>query len=134
VQQRLELGALGRGDPLGGAIGGVPLQLRAHVGDVGQVGDVDLRGERPPPREHGDEVLQGEALDRLAHRRAADAELAAEPVLVDRRPGGDRQGDDPVAQVGIRAIREQRARLRGLGAHIPSLPERPGRCDRIADI
>ena len=87
------------------------LELRANVGDVGKVGDVDLRGERPAPREDRDQVLEREALDRLADRRAPDLELAAERVLVDRRAGGDPQGDDPVAELGISAIGEQLAGL-----------------------
>ena len=115
VQQLLELGPLRRGDALGGTIGGVALQLHPHVGDVGQVGDVDLRGERPAAREHRDQVLQRQPLDRLAHRRAPDAQLAPEHVLVDRRPGRDPQRHDPVAQIVVRPIGQQLARDPGLG-------------------
>ena len=109
VEQLVQLGALGVGDPLGGAVRGVPLELRAHVGDVREVGDVDLRGERAAAREHRDEVLEREPLDRLAHRRAAHLELAAEQVLVDRRARRDPQRDDPVAQLDVRAIGQQLA-------------------------
>ena len=38
---------------------------------------------------HRDEVLERQALDRLADRSAAHLELAPERVLVDRRAGRD---------------------------------------------
>ena len=53
------------------------------------------------------QVLEREPLDRLANRRATDPQLAAEHVLVDRRAGGDPQGHEAVAQLGVGAVCEQ---------------------------
>ena len=49
----------------------------------------------------GDEVLEGEPLDRLAQRRAADAELAHQLVLAQDRPRRQLQRHDPVAQLVV---------------------------------
>ena len=67
-------------------------------------------GEGAAAREDRDQVLEREALDRLADRRAAHLELAAEPVLVDRLPRLDLQRDQPVAQLLVGAVGEQRGR------------------------
>ena len=56
-----------------------------------------------------DEVLERQALDRLADRSAAHLELAPERVLVDRRARRDGQRDDAVAQLGVGAIGQQLA-------------------------
>jgi hypothetical protein len=87
----------------------VALELGTHVGDVGQVGDVDLRRERAPAGKDRDQVLERQALDRLAHRGATHLELTPDRVLVDRRAGRDAQRDQPVAQGPVRAVREQSA-------------------------
>ena len=115
------LALVGR-EALGGAARGVPLELHAHVGDRREVGDVDLRGEGAAARIDRDEALERQALDRLAHRRAAHLELAPERVLVDRRARRDGQRDDAVAQLGVGAIGEQLAgapQRQGWGVHRP---------------
>ena len=65
--------------------------------------------ERAAPRLHRDEVLQREALDRLAQRRAPDLELAHQRVLAQHRPRRQPQRDDPVAQLVVGALGEQPA-------------------------
>ena len=58
---------------------------------------VDVRHERAPPRLHGDEVLECQALHRLTQRRAPDAEVGHQRVLAQDRPRRQAQGDDAVA-------------------------------------
>ena len=125
-QQPLELLPTGGREALRRAVGGVALELLAHVGDVREVGDVDLGGERPAAREHRDEVLEREPLDRLAHRRAAHVELAAERVLVDRRAGGDAQRDDAVPQRRVGAVGEQLAAVLLTRPRLRAHPISPG--------
>ena len=60
-----------------------------------------------------DQALQREPAHRLAHGRAADAQLARERVLVDGRAGRDRERDQPVAQGGVGPVREQAGRAGG---------------------
>ena len=87
----------------------VALELPADVRDVGEIGDVDLRRERPAAREHRHEVLEREALDRLPYGRPAHLELTTDRVLVDRRSRRDAQRDQAVAERPVRAVGEQSA-------------------------
>jgi hypothetical protein len=111
-EQPVELVALRRRQPLRRPVGRVALELDPHVGDVREVGDVDLGRERAAPRIDGDEVLEREALDRLAQRRPPDREVAPDRLLVDRRARRDRERDDLVAQLHVGAVGEQTARSR----------------------
>ncbi len=83
-----------------------------------EVGDVDLGGEGPATREDAYQVLEREAFDRLADRSATHLELAAELVLVDRLARLDLKRDQPIAQLLVCAVGEQRGRA------VLSLPER----------
>ena len=110
LEQPAELLALGVGDPLRRPIRRVAFELGPHVGDMGEIRDVDVRGERAAPREHRDQVLEREPLDRLPHGGAAHLELAADQVLVDRSARRDSQRDEPVPQLAVGAVGEQTAR------------------------
>ena len=80
-------------------LGGVALELGADLGDVDDVRGVDVRHERAAARLHGDEVLERQALYRLAQRRAPDAELGHQRVLPQDRSRRQAQGDDAVAEI-----------------------------------
>ena len=95
--------------PLRGSIGGVALELDPQVGDLCEVGDVDVGDERPAARVDRDEVLERKSLDRLANGRPTDAELADKRILVDRQPGRELQRQDPVANRDVRTVGEERS-------------------------
>src|SRR5215472_5805489 len=84
------------------------LQLPAYLGDVAEISDVDLRGERAAARISDDEPLAFEVLERLAHRRPAEAQLAAELVVIDGRAGPDLEHDEPVTNDLVRLLGEGR--------------------------
>jgi hypothetical protein len=74
---------------------------------VDDVRGVDVRHERAPPRLHGDEVLERQALDGLAQRCAPDAEVGHQRVLAQDRPRRQAQRDDAVAKLAIGPLRDQ---------------------------
>ena len=65
------------------------------------------RHERAAPRLDIHEVLEREALDRLAQRGPADAHLAHQRVLAQDRPGRQVERHDPIAQFEVRALGDQ---------------------------
>ena len=97
------------------------LELRAHLGDVDDVGRVDVRDVGARARADLDEALEREPLDRLAERRPAEAEVAHELLLAQRGPRREAQRDDEVAHRDVGPIGDQaavaRRRLGGLTPH-----------------
>jgi len=99
---------------------------------VDDVGHVDLGDVGSAPGSNLDQVLEREALDRLAQRRSTDLELLHQPVLDQRGAGRQAQRHDPVAQLGVRPIGDQPGRgavsglaisgrwRGGLTAHVPT--------------
>ena len=86
-----------------------PSSWTAHVGDVREVGDVDLRREVP---------RRGKTVTRFSSaRRLIASRTGVRPISSSRpsassligAPGGMRQRDDAVAQRGVGAIGEQLA-------------------------
>src|SRR5437868_5478877 len=122
--QPLELLAQRGCQPLGRARRGVALEQDAHIGDLCEVRDVDLRRECPAARKDRDEVLERKPLDRLAHRRPPHLELAPQRVLIDGRARGYDESDDAVAELGVGTVGEQLPGLAGrhhLPRHRPSV-------------
>src|ERR671914_529966 len=115
--------------------------MGADLVDAREVGDVDLADERAAAGDDGDEAVAVQALDRLAHRRAADPEPAREVLLAQQRAGSEGDADDLLAQLEVGAVGERarpalpqvrRRFQRGHGAH---LGDRGGRhaLDRVID-
>src|SRR5699024_2499439 len=88
---------LGREVP-GRLAGGDRLEHFAHLGDRGQVGEVDGAGERSAPGEGDDQVVALESLERFADGGPPDFELLAQGRLVDGVTGGDVEHDESVAK------------------------------------
>jgi hypothetical protein len=91
------------------------LQLRADVGDVGQVGDVDRGGERAAPGIGDHEPVALQPLQRLADGGATGAELLGERVVVQRVARPDVQHDQAITDSLVRLVGERRrsGQLRG---------------------
>src|SRR5215213_477851 len=104
-EQRGLLAQLG-GHALGGEPRGVRLELRAHLGEARDVLRMYVCDDRPAARADLHEVLERQALDRLAQRRAPDSHLAHELVLAQPGAGRKAQVDDAVAQAEVRTIGE----------------------------
>src|SRR5439155_7267040 len=93
--------------------GGEPPELDADLRDRGQVGDRDARDEGHPVRDHGHQVLLRQAPQGFADRGSAEAELLAEPSLLDHRAGRQAERDDLVSNLQVRLL-TQRQRPVGL--------------------
>jgi hypothetical protein len=110
-------------EPERGELGRVSLELRAHLGDVLDVGRLDRGDERPTAWLHGHEVLEREPLHGLAQRGAADAELAHQLVLAQDGARREAQRHDPVAKLHVGVLGDQprgrgvRDRGRGIDGH-----------------
>src|SRR5699024_6811456 len=98
---------LGREVP-GRLAGGDRLEHFAHLGDRGQVGEVDGAGERSAPGEGDDQVVALESLERFADGGPPDFELLAQGRLVDGVTGGDVEHDESVAKDLVGAIGQGR--------------------------
>ena len=64
-QERVQLGSLALGQAYGSAASRVGLELRADVGDKVQIRSCDLGHERPTSGNNRDQILQGQATNRL---------------------------------------------------------------------
>src|SRR5918992_3794002 len=115
--------------------------MGADLVDAREVGDVDLADERAATRDDGDEAVAVQALDRLAHRRAADPEPACEVLLAQQRARGEGHADDLLAQLQVGATGERacvalpqvrRGVRRGHGAHLAARSGRES-LDRFID-
>ena len=107
AHERLGLRACLGVEPEGGQLGRVPLELGAHLGDVLDVGGLDRTDEGAAPGLHLDEVLEREPLDRLAQRRAADADVLHQLVLPQHGARREMKRHDPVTQVDVRALGDE---------------------------
>ena len=119
VVQRAQLRPrLGVG-PGGDARGGVAFQQREQVVDLRDVVARHLGDEGAAPRLHRHQALGGEHLQRLAQRRAADAVLGRQPLLVDPVARLEPAREDLLAQslgdLLVERSRGQRPEGRGLG-------------------
>src|SRR5581483_4460382 len=110
---------LARRDPLRGAAGRVALEQRAQLVEVLDVLRVVDADGGAAVRRRDDEVLGLEDQERLAHRRAADAELARELLLLEplawREPALDDRLADELGRGGAgisneHLVREQHPR------------------------
>ena len=96
--------AVGAGQLLGGQPRGVGLEDEPNLGDARQVGDVDVGDERSAVGDRANQVLAGEALQRLPDRRAADLELLLEPRLVDDRARPHLEPQDALEDAAVRLL------------------------------
>ena len=147
-----DLGPLRGGRALRGAAGGVGAdagaQLERRALQLELRRGVALRAEREQqvepavraPVAHAGRPALGDAdqpgllqpLERLAHGMAARAELLAQPPLGRHgRAGGERAGQDAVAEVGVDAVGEQHWLDQSGALVVPVVAVRvnPGRCD-----
>jgi hypothetical protein len=99
-------------------LGRVALELRAHLGDVLDVGGLHCRDERAAPRLHLDEPLERKPLHGLAQRRPPDAHLAHELVLAQHRSRRELERHDAVAHLHVGVLRDQAGgrRVRDFGS------------------
>ena len=81
-EQLVDLVQIGLRRPLRRQPRGLGLEHRAHLAEPREVAHVDGRDEDPAPRIDLDEPLLREPAQRLAHRRAADAEPRRQLRLV----------------------------------------------------
>src|SRR4051794_33407120 len=86
-------------DAARGAVGGVRLDERADVVEVGEVGGVERADDRAAARLDVDEALAGEEDERLANGRARRAQAFGERLGPQPRPGRQRAGEDRLAQL-----------------------------------
>src|SRR4051794_8919282 len=82
-----------------GAAGGVRLDERADVVEVGEVGGVERADDRAAARLDVDEPLAREEDQRLADRGARRAQALGERLGPQARPGRKRAGEDRLAQL-----------------------------------
>ena len=115
--QRFHQRAIGGAGAIGSQPGGVALELDPHLGKAMEVGEVDVADERPPMRDEGDQIFVSQSLQRLADRRSSQAELFAQPRLLDHRARCQLEGDDlvPDQQVGALTLRPSRAAFKDDG-------------------
>jgi len=99
--QRLEARELRRVGALGGAGEQRRLDAPADVDQQQLLAEIDLGDDDAAARQHRDEVVAFQPLQRLADRRAADAHRLAQRRLGEQRAGRDLQHDDRVAQQDI---------------------------------
>jgi hypothetical protein len=96
--------SLGGAGTLGRAPGGQGFELQSNLVDIGQIGDLHTRGERSAAGVGDDEAIVFEALERLAHRSAADVEFAGHPDVVDGLTRPDLQRGELVPQGQVRTV------------------------------
>jgi hypothetical protein len=97
---RRRIGEFGR------AAGGVRFEQLAQIRDAAGLGHVDDRGERATTRVRDDEVVGLQALERLAHRGAPDAELGGDRDVVDRLARADVEHDETVLEPAVGEVGE----------------------------
>jgi hypothetical protein len=110
----MEFRALLVGGALCGAARNEAFELAAHLEQLELAPHVDLGDDHAAPRQDGDEALAGEALQRFADRRAADAQALRKLRFRDGGPGRQLERDDQLFQVGVGAIREAAVASRGV--------------------
>src|SRR2546430_720067 len=122
--------AIGAAQLLGRQPRGVGFDDDPHLGDARQVGDVDVSDERPSMRYGLDEILAGQALQRLPDRRPPDLQLLAQPRLVDDGPWRHLQAHDALEDAGVSLLALRTDRDRFGDRHLPTSLPYLAICDR----
>ena len=76
-----------------------------------EVADVDRRDDDAAPRIDLDELLLRERAQRLAHRRAPEAEPLHQLALADRGTRRELEGDDQLPDAVVRPLTERQRRV-----------------------
>src|SRR4051812_43162409 len=92
-----------RADARRGAAGGIGLDERADVVEVGEVGGVELPDDGAPARLDVDEPLAGEEDERLADRRTRRLQALGKRLGAQPRARWERAGEDGLAELVARA-------------------------------
>ena len=91
----------------GGEPGGVGLHDRPRLVEHRQLVDVDRADEHAPARDHRDELVAGESLERFADRGAAHVERRLQVRLADHVARGEVEADDHPSDLVVRAFGER---------------------------
>ena len=114
VEQVVDLGAVGLGEPFGGESRADGLERGPYLGEAAEILDLDARDEHPATRVHVHEPLVREALERLANRRPTGLESLHQCPLADDRARLELERDDQLAdrEIGALALRPRVGGLR----------------------
>ncbi len=111
-----------------------PLNLAPRLQQPQLLGHVDRRNQQAALRQHHDQVLARQPLNRLADRRAADTGHLAQLEFGDRRSGRKLQRDDRFLDPPIGLVRQPPPRPGPvLAAVILDMGRRPLGCRRFLD-